>query len=200
MAGRRRSRQRETWQKDLQIDSVCGSEDIQPGPARLVVIGINPGPSLDIGVLRATVEKARVQCVAAAVAAILHGEDASLVKTLRALGVVGVVQQSASLAIAVAAVRLMMVGGVFLPPEPMCEQSPPLTTHWTRQTGSVGPRHLSLSDDASIAEVAARESRLRDGMPRRAAGAESALRRLNRAPTDDANHYRAGAGAPISNR
>jgi DNA-binding NarL/FixJ family response regulator len=134
----------------VQIDSVGGSEDVAPGPARLVVIGINPGPGLDVGALRAIVEKARAQCVEAPIAAILHGEDASLVKTLRALGLVGVVQQSASLAIAVAAVRLMMVGGVFLPPEQTCEQSPPLATQWGRQPcdNAAGPEIGELHGDS----------------------------------------------------
>jgi DNA-binding NarL/FixJ family response regulator len=118
------------------IDGVADSGTIPPGPARLVLLGINPRSSLDMGALRFTVETVRAQCDDPPIAAVLHDNDFALVKTLLTLGVVGIIQHTASLAIAIAAVRLMMVGGVYLPPETMCEQSLSLAAQRTRQSNN----------------------------------------------------------------
>jgi DNA-binding NarL/FixJ family response regulator len=120
-----------TCMPHIQIDSVSDSENIPPGSARLVLIGISSG--LDVDALRFAVETARALCNDPAIAVILHDDNPSLVKTLRALGVVGIVQHTASLAIAIAAVRLMIVGGVFLLPESACEQTLALPTQWARR-------------------------------------------------------------------
>jgi DNA-binding NarL/FixJ family response regulator len=115
----------------IQIDSVGDSEHITPGPARLVLIGISSG--LDVDTVRFTVETARALCDDSPVAVVLHDDEPSLVRTLRTLGVVGIIQHTTSLAIAIAAVRLMIVGGVFLPPESACEHTLPLPTQWARR-------------------------------------------------------------------
>jgi DNA-binding NarL/FixJ family response regulator len=125
-----------THMPGMLIDGVADSGTIRPGPARLVLLGINPRSSLDMGALRFTVETARAQCDDPPIAAVLHDNDFALVKTLLTLGVVGIIQHTASLAIAIAAVRLMMVGGVYLPPEPMCEQSLSLAAQRTRQSNN----------------------------------------------------------------
>jgi DNA-binding NarL/FixJ family response regulator len=136
----------------IQIESVGESGNIPPGPARLVLIGINPRSGVDIDALRYTMETARALCADAPVAVVLHDGDPSLVKTLRTLGIVGIVQHTASLAIAVAAVRLMMVGGVFLPPETTTEQRLSLTTHWSRQPDNCAtqPEMSDLDGDSRI--------------------------------------------------
>jgi DNA-binding NarL/FixJ family response regulator len=122
------------------IDGVADSGTIPPGPARLVLLGINPRSSLDVGALRFTVETVRAQCDDPPIAAVLHDDDSALVKTLLTLGVVGIIRYTASLAITIAAVRLMMVGGVYLPPETMCEQSLSLAAQRTQQSDNCAPQ------------------------------------------------------------
>jgi DNA-binding NarL/FixJ family response regulator len=117
----------------IQIDSVADSKDIPQGPARLILMGINPRLGLDVGSLRFAVETARALCNDSPVAVVLHDDDPLLVKTLCSLGVVGILQHTTSLAIASAAVRLMMVGGALLQPETICDQSLSFAAQWTQQ-------------------------------------------------------------------
>jgi DNA-binding NarL/FixJ family response regulator len=91
-------------------------EDIRPGPARLVLIGTDLGRS-SIAAFAALFRAARRTCEEAPIGVLLHRRDAIQMRDLCALGVVGIIQDEASIEIAIAAIRLMIVGGYSLPRE-----------------------------------------------------------------------------------
>ena len=98
------------------IDHFAGVEDVPAGPATLVLIGVdlaqaNPAEfAKEYWLLKEI-------CGNAPIGAIVLGEDNDFLASLRALGVVGIINQDSSAAVVVAAVKLMIVGGYCLPPE-----------------------------------------------------------------------------------
>ena len=98
------------------IDHFARVEDIPAGPASLVLIGVD--------LARANAAEFAEEywllkeiCGNAPIGAIVFGEDNDFLASLRALGVVGIINQDSSAAVVVAAVKLMIVGGYCLPPE-----------------------------------------------------------------------------------
>ena len=97
-------------------------EDVVPGPARLALIVIDPS-LCSREALRAKIEALRARCDGAPIGVV--PPDVSAAAGLGALGVAGVVPLSAGAEIAIAAVRLMLVGGYCLPPEVQATGPPP---------------------------------------------------------------------------
>jgi DNA-binding NarL/FixJ family response regulator len=96
----------------------CASvEDVMPGPANLLLIGVDPRRDGDADAVQAKLRALRVRCGDAPVGIVLACDDARLTRAFGTLGVVGVVRWEASLAVAIAAIQLMWVGGFCLPPE-----------------------------------------------------------------------------------
>jgi DNA-binding NarL/FixJ family response regulator len=92
-------------------------EDVVPGPATLVLIGVDPRRNDAAESVQATCQTLRGLCGEAPIGAVLRCDDAALRRTLGALGIAGVVQHEASLAVAIAAIQLMWVGGSCFPPD-----------------------------------------------------------------------------------
>jgi DNA-binding NarL/FixJ family response regulator len=106
---------------DVRLECRDRVEDVVPGPARLALIAFNPN-LCSREALRARIETLRARCGGAPVG-VLPADGASA--GLGALGAAGVVPLSASAEIAIAAVRLMLVGGYCLPPEAPPAVAPP---------------------------------------------------------------------------
>jgi len=102
---------------DVRIDSAPSAAMVKAGPATLVLFGADPHRDSDLSALTATVWAAREMCEGAPIGAYLLGNNPKLLRTLAALGVVGVVPAEAGAAVAIASVHLMMVGGYCMPPE-----------------------------------------------------------------------------------
>ncbi len=92
-------------------------EDVIPGPANLLLIGVDPRGEGDAESVGAKFRALRALCGEAPVGVVLPYDDTALARALCALGIAGVVPHEASVAIAVAAIQLMWVGGFCLPPE-----------------------------------------------------------------------------------
>ena len=93
-------------------------EDVVPGPATLLLIGVDPRRNDAAEEAQVAFQTLRGLCGDAPIGAVLRCDDAALRRTLGALGIAGVVQHQASLAVAIAAIQLMWVGGSCFPPEP----------------------------------------------------------------------------------
>jgi DNA-binding NarL/FixJ family response regulator len=93
-------------------------EDVVPGPATLLLIGVDPRRDGEAESVQGKFQTLRGLCGQAPIGVVLACDDAALRRTLGALGVAGVVQREASLAVAIAAIRLMWVGGYCFPAEP----------------------------------------------------------------------------------
>jgi DNA-binding CsgD family transcriptional regulator len=99
---------------DVRIECRDRVEDVVPGPARLALIAFNPN-LCSREALRAKIETLRARCDGAPIGVL--PPDGVATAGLGALGAAGVVPLSASAEIAIAAVRLMLVGGYCLLPE-----------------------------------------------------------------------------------
>jgi len=97
-------------------------EDVVPGPARLALIAFDPSLCSREAV-RAKVDALRARCNGAPIGVV--PPDVSAAADLGALGVAGVIPLSAGAEIAIAAMRLMLVGGSCLPPEIQAFGAPP---------------------------------------------------------------------------
>jgi DNA-binding NarL/FixJ family response regulator len=102
--------------EDVNLECYDDVEDVVFGPASLGLIAFDPLLT-DRGALRAKIAALRTQCGGAPVGVVVPDERAPAAGGLGALGVAGVVSQSAGAAIAFAAIRLMAIGGYCLPPE-----------------------------------------------------------------------------------
>jgi DNA-binding NarL/FixJ family response regulator len=120
-------------------------EDVVPGPARLVLIVFDPS-LCSREALRAKIEALRARCDGAPIGVVLP--EVYTATGLSALGVTGVVSQSAGVEIAIAAVHLMLVGGYCLPPEI------PATAASSADIACAAPRsHFQCTNDTERAEL-----------------------------------------------
>ncbi len=111
--------------RGTRVEGCARVEYVEPGPAQLLLIGIDPIQDVDPESLRAKFAMLRDACRQAPIGAILRHEDAALARALGAMGVVGIIQPSFTLAVAIAAIRLMLVGGSCLPPYPLPREDEP---------------------------------------------------------------------------
>ncbi len=100
------------------VESYACLEDVASGSAALLLIGVDPRRDGDAESLPETIRALRDLCGEAPVGVVLACDDAALTRKFGALGIAGVVQHEAGLAIAIAAIQLMWIGGFCLPPEP----------------------------------------------------------------------------------
>ncbi len=98
------------------IDHFARVEDVPAGPASLDLIGVDLART-NAAEFAEEYWQLKEICGNAPIGAIVFGEDNVFLASLRALGVVGIINQDSSAAVVVAAVKLMIVGGYCLPPE-----------------------------------------------------------------------------------
>jgi DNA-binding NarL/FixJ family response regulator len=98
------------------VESYARVEDVVPERAALALIGLDPRRDDDRDVpLR--LRDLRSRCGDAPIGVVLACADATMTRAIAALGVAGVVRHDATLAVAIAAIQLMWVGGSYLPPD-----------------------------------------------------------------------------------
>ena len=134
-------------------------EDVVAGSARLALLAFDPN-ACSREALGVRIEALRARCGGAPVGVVTPDDRAPGAAALGALGVAGVVPLSAGVEVAVAAVRLMSVGGYCLPPE-------------VRPEAQMAPIQWFAADEAaserSVEEVSATDQRvsLRDDLTAR---------------------------------
>ncbi len=101
---------------EIRLECYDSVEDVVPGSARLGLLAFDPG-ACNREALSARIDALRARCDGAPIGVMTPDERAPAVAGLGVLGVAGVVSLSAGVEIAIAAVRLMSVGGYCLPPE-----------------------------------------------------------------------------------
>ena len=98
----------------MSIEGVDSIEEVDPGPAKLLLIGPDPLSGCEARRLRETIETLRRLSDGSPIGAYLHAYDMRVAASLTTLGVVGIVMSDASPEIAVAYLRFMVTGGAFL--------------------------------------------------------------------------------------
>jgi len=101
---------------EVQVECYACAEDVPAGSALLALIAFDAA-GFNHETLQGAVAALRVCCAGAAIGVLIPDKQAMTAASLSALGVVGVVSLSAGAEIAVASVRLMLLGGYCLPPE-----------------------------------------------------------------------------------
>jgi DNA-binding NarL/FixJ family response regulator len=86
-------------------------------PTQFVLLGLQPRQYKDERVLADAMRALQHKSVATPIGIALHSQDAPMARRLMRLGAAGVLLPSISVDIAAAAIRLMIVGGFYLPPE-----------------------------------------------------------------------------------
>jgi DNA-binding NarL/FixJ family response regulator len=104
-----------TLLSDVSIEGVNSVDEVVPGPAQLLLIGLDPRSGCEPAQLRDAFQTLRRVGEGSPIGAFLHADNLAVAASLATLGVAGIVMPSASLEIAAASVRLMAAGGTFLP-------------------------------------------------------------------------------------
>jgi DNA-binding NarL/FixJ family response regulator len=92
-------------------------EALDGAETQFVLLGLQPRHYKDGNLLAATMRTVKLRSASAPIGIALHSQDVPMARRLMRLGAAGVLLPSISVDIAAAAIRLMMVGGVYLPPE-----------------------------------------------------------------------------------
>ncbi len=133
------------------IDHFARVEDVPAGPASLVLIGADLART-NAAEFAEEYWSLKEICGNAPIGAVVLGEDNEFLASLRALGVVGIINQDSSAAVVVAAVKLMIVGGYCLPPETFLSRKLALAPIQAIQGGNALPQPLEGSR-AALAEL-----------------------------------------------
>ncbi|MGA2492490.1 MAG: response regulator transcription factor [Roseiarcus sp.] len=131
---------------DIRLECCDRVEDVVPGPTRLGLLAFDPA-TCSRQALSARIEALRARCDGAPIGVVIPDDRTSDAAGLGALGVVGAVSLSSGMEIAVAAVRLMLVGGYCLPPE-----TPPAAARPILSPDAEEAATQPLSGDASAAD------------------------------------------------
>jgi DNA-binding NarL/FixJ family response regulator len=99
---------------DAIVECVCEIDEIIGGRADLLVVGLDPRLERQPMDLRATFATMRRLSEGAPIAVVLHS-DRALAKELVTLA--GILQPAIPMEVAIAAIRLILAGGTFLPPQ-----------------------------------------------------------------------------------
>jgi DNA-binding NarL/FixJ family response regulator len=102
---------------DVAIEGANTVDEIVAGPARLFLIGLDPRSGCQPAELGETIQALRRVGQGSPIGAYLHSDNAAVAALLAKMGVAGIVMPNASVAIAVASIRVMAAGGSFLPPQ-----------------------------------------------------------------------------------
>jgi DNA-binding NarL/FixJ family response regulator len=105
-----------TYVAEVRLECHESVEDVVPGSARLGLLAFDPS-ACSREALSLRIEALRARCDGAPIGVVTPDDRTPGAAGLGALGVAGVVSLSAGVEVAVAAVRLMSVGGYCLPPE-----------------------------------------------------------------------------------
>jgi DNA-binding NarL/FixJ family response regulator len=92
-------------------------EALDGAETQFVLLGLQPRHCKDGNFLAATMRTVKLRSASAPIGIALHSQDVPMARRLMRLGAAGVLLPSISVDIAAAAIRLMMVGGAYLPPE-----------------------------------------------------------------------------------
>jgi DNA-binding NarL/FixJ family response regulator len=130
-----------TCTPDAQIEHFARVEDVPAGPASLVLIGADPARA-NAAEFAEEYWSIKEICGNAPIGAIALGDDADFLGGLRALGLVGIINQDSSAAVVVAAVKLMIVGGYCLPPETFLSRKLALAPVQAISAGNAPPESL----------------------------------------------------------
>jgi DNA-binding NarL/FixJ family response regulator len=131
---------------EIRLECCDSVEDVVPGSARLGLLAFDPS-ACSRAALSARIEALRARCDGAPIGVVTPDDRAPRAAGLGALGVAGVVSLSAGAEIAVAAVRLMSVGGYCLPPEDLPAATRPIA--WdAAEAAATAP----LAEDASATD------------------------------------------------
>ena len=103
-----------TFLPHVSIEGVKSSDEVAPGPAKLVLIGPDLLSGCERWQLRETIETLRRLSDGSPIGAYLHARDMRVAASLTTLGVVGIVMSDASPEIAVPYLRFMVTGSAFL--------------------------------------------------------------------------------------
>jgi DNA-binding NarL/FixJ family response regulator len=141
--------------RDAVVQSYGQVGDVVPGPARLLLIGVDPRRPGDVASASEKVRALQEICGQAPIAIVLACDDPALMRAFRALGVVGVLRRDASLAVAVAAIQLMWVGGSYLPSEFLYAEEtavarPPSVMLEGALTQTIAPQFAPIAHEPSI--------------------------------------------------
>ena len=136
----------------VSIEGVKSSDEVVPGPAKLVLIGPDLLSGCERWQLREIIEPLRRLSDGSPIGAYLHARDMCVAASLTTLGVVGIVMSDASMEIAVAYLRYMVVGGAFLTPGLMDRREESVLV------ASVPAQDLSLQDPLPQAQARPKES------------------------------------------
>jgi DNA-binding NarL/FixJ family response regulator len=112
---------------EIRIECYDSVEDLVPGATRLALLAFDPS-ACSREALSAKLEALRARCCGAPIGVVTRDDRAPGAAGLGALGVAGVVSLSAGAEVAVAAVRLMSVGGYCLPPEALSATTRPIAS------------------------------------------------------------------------
>jgi len=132
-------------QLGIAIECHVRAADAPSGPVQLALIVVDPA-GFSREALRDEVATLRARCDGAAIGLVIPDERAATAAGLAAHGVAGVVSLSAGAEIAVASVRLMLLGGYCLPPEPAA--SGPNEPEWTASDlAASAPQEIQVADE-----------------------------------------------------
>ncbi len=126
------------------LQCFSGVEDVTPGPAALVLISFDPTRGDNGEEMRAKLCDLRTLCGHAPIGVVLACDDAATKRALAALGVAGIIRHDEALAVAIAAIQLMWVGGFYLPPDLALDVDGAPT--WSPQVGASLARPLAPAE------------------------------------------------------
>ncbi len=138
--------------RDAAVECFDRVEDVVPGPANLLVIGVDPRRDGDAEAMQVKFGAVRALCGDAPIGAVLACDDAALTRAVSAAGVAGVVRREESLAVAIAAIQLMWVGGFCLPREHSREEEIAGVVQ-ASPAPAREPRPIAMSPEPSRKEV-----------------------------------------------
>jgi DNA-binding NarL/FixJ family response regulator len=153
-----------TFVPDSTVECVSEADEIIGGKASLLVVGLDPRSLPSPLDLRASFAAMRRLCDGAPIAVILHSDDAALATELGSLDVAGILQPALGMEIAIAALRLILVGGTFLPLEAFRHNGAPDSRHiGTEATSAILPTMPCCVEPAPHNEAAS-ELRANDNL------------------------------------
>ena len=135
-----------TYVSEIRLECRDSVENVLPGSALLGLLAFEPS-ACSREALSARIEALRARCDGAPIGVVIPDDRTPGAAGLGALGVAGVVSLSSGAEIAVAAVRLMSVGGYCLPPE-----TSPAAAQAILRTDTEEVATEPLAEDASAAD------------------------------------------------
>jgi DNA-binding NarL/FixJ family response regulator len=135
----------------VRVECHACAADVPAGPAQLALIAFD-APGFNRQTLEGEAATLRARCAGAAIGVLVPDEQAMTAASLSASGVVGVVSLSAGVDIAVASVRLMLLGGYCLPPEAAARAASRPEPTALELAAPAEPPEIPVVADAAVAQ------------------------------------------------